>query len=59
MATGRLTLKKRLRGWRPRKARSRPNTTIMYERVRDVSGKPGYATGTQPGAVGSQSNRLQ
>jgi hypothetical protein len=36
MATGQLTLKKRLRGWRPGKAWSRSNTAIMYERVPDV-----------------------
>jgi hypothetical protein len=36
MATGRLAVEKRLRGWRPGKAWSRSNTTIMYERVRDI-----------------------
>ena len=39
MATGCLTVKKRLRGWRPGKAWSRSNATIMYERVRDITGE--------------------
>jgi hypothetical protein len=39
MATGRLAVAKRLRGWRPGKAWSRSNTTIMYERAADAGGK--------------------
>jgi precorrin-6B methylase 2 len=42
MATGRLTVKTRLRGWRPGKAWSRSNATIMYERVSH------YPEGTRP-----------
>jgi 16S rRNA G966 N2-methylase RsmD len=38
MATGRLTMKKRLRGWRPGKAWSRSNSTINYEHVPHVTG---------------------
>ena len=45
MATGRLRVTKRLRGWRPGKAWSRSNTTIMYEPVSDVTGMPGHGAG--------------
>jgi hypothetical protein len=41
MATGRVTVKKRLRGWRPGKVWSRSNSTIMYETVRDTAPTPG------------------
>ena len=46
MATGRLRVTKRLRGWRPEKAWSRSNTTIMYESVSDVTGTPGHGLAT-------------
>jgi Histone methylation protein DOT1 len=46
MATGRLVVKKRLRGWRPGKVWSRSNATIMYERVSPVTGMPDCAPGT-------------
>ena len=45
MATGRLTVKKRLRGWRLGKAWSRSNTTIMYESVSDETGTSHNAAG--------------
>lgn len=47
MATGRLTVKKRLRGWRPGKVWSRSNSAIMYEPGASATGMPGYAPGVQ------------
>lgn len=41
MATGRLMVKKRLRGWRPGKAWSRSNMTIMYETMSDGAERSG------------------
>jgi hypothetical protein len=51
MATGRLKVKKILRGWRPGKAWSRSNSTIMYEAVVGATGASGYPRGrSYPGA---------